>query len=167
MISGDSLHNKHKTHCKLGHEFTDENTEYRQVGKYQQRRCRECHRNYERDRYNSFNEEEKKIVIQRALNRNRKHKKDRNLVNRCRNYGITVDQYTAMEVAQNFCCAICNQELPLSIDHNHLTGKVRQLLCKKCNTMLGYAREDPEILRAGAEYLEAHNVVTKDGIRSF
>jgi hypothetical protein len=63
-------------------------------------------------------------------------------------------------------CAICGEAeiaknargdvLPLGVDHNHKTKKVRALLCKKCNTLLGVACESPAILRAAIEYLEKH-----------
>ena len=61
------------------------------------------------------------------------------------NYGITIEQYDAMVVAQNGCCAICGQEpqfairqwKKLHVDHCHETGKVRALLCVHCNHGLG------------------------------
>lgn len=43
----------------------------------------------------------------------------------------------------------------LSIDHSHKTGKVRGLLCQRCNSALGLARDDSSILRKMAEYLES------------
>jgi hypothetical protein len=41
----------------------------------------------------------------------------------------------------------------LHVDHDHTTNKMRTLLCHNCNSVLGYARENPAILRAGIEYL--------------
>ena len=56
-------------------------------------------------------------------------------------YGITYDEYITMYENQNKSCAICNTELPamngnkgLLVDHCHTTGKVRGLLCNRCNT---------------------------------
>ena len=74
-------------------------------------------------------------------------------------YGITGEQYDAILAAQAGRCAIC-QNLPrtmnLAIDHNHKTGEVRGLLCRRCNqNVLGGAREDPEMLRRAARYLES------------
>ena len=43
----------------------------------------------------------------------------------------------------------------LVVDHCHRSRQVRGLLCNRCNTMIGQARERPEVLRAGADYLEA------------
>jgi hypothetical protein len=45
----------------------------------------------------------------------------------------------------------------LSIDHNHETGEVRELLCGDCNTAIGMAKEDPEILQAMISYLKRWN----------
>jgi hypothetical protein len=45
----------------------------------------------------------------------------------------------------------------LHIDHNHLTGKTRALLCDKCNVGLGSFRDNPDLLRKAAAYLEFHD----------
>lgn len=56
-----------------------------------------------------------------------------------RKYGLTVEQVEAMRVAQEGRCAVCFKVKPLQIDHDHVTGKVRALLCALCNTSVGYA----------------------------
>lgn len=43
---------------------------------------------------------------------------------------------------------------PLSIDHCHETGRVRGLLCAQCNHAIGNMRDDPDLLKRAAEYLE-------------
>jgi hypothetical protein len=63
-------------------------------------------------------------------------------------HGVTPDVYNAMFATQNGLCAICGKTEthrsrtgkvnPLSIDHDHLTGKVRALLCDTCNRALGF-----------------------------
>jgi hypothetical protein len=74
-----------------------------------------------------------------------------------RKYGITLDEYNALLFSQNGKCAICNVEgAMLCVDHSHATGKVRGLLCQKCNTMIGQAKESTNNLRSAALYLESH-----------
>lgn len=71
-------------------------------------------------------------------------------------YGITSGDYSSMADAQGHRCLICQthaSERPLVVDHDHATGKVRGLLCNKCNVLLGKAEDDVEILQAAIEYL--------------
>jgi ferredoxin len=73
--------------------------------------------------------------------------------------GITTDDYRALAAQQNHQCAICGipeAECPngvLHIDHDHVTKKIRGLLCGLCNRMLGHAHDDPKRLVAAANYL--------------
>lgn len=84
-----------------------------------------------------------------------------------RMYGITWDQYCEMEKAQGNRCAICRKEetarwqrtdkvKKLSVDHCHSSGKVRDLLCSRCNHMLGLSGDDPVVLEIAAGYLRRH-----------
>lgn len=79
-----------------------------------------------------------------------------------RYFGITKADYDVMVEAQGGRCAICSEppeNRRLFVDHDHETMKVRSLLCLTCNGMLGYGKDDPDILRRGAEYLEKHGKV--------
>lgn len=73
-------------------------------------------------------------------------------------YGLTMDDYAAMLAAQLGGCAICRKparaKSRLFVDHDHKTGRVRGLLCLSCNTMIGHAADSPDVLRAGAVYLD-------------
>lgn len=79
-----------------------------------------------------------------------------------KNYGLTSDDYDKLLEDQNGSCAICGR-LPtggatstrnLHVDHDHKTGKIRGLLCQKCNPALGQFNDEPALLRAAAAYLE-------------
>lgn len=79
------------------------------------------------------------------------------------NFKLTLEQYDEMHRAQKGLCAACKKPewvkqygtvKRLSVDHCHATGKVRGLLCTRCNRTLGAVRDDPALLRALAEYLE-------------
>jgi hypothetical protein len=73
-----------------------------------------------------------------------------------RRYGITADDADAMFESQDGLCAICRIWPAEHVDHDHETGAVRQLLCFNCNGGLGQFKDDPDVLRAAAEYVERH-----------
>ena len=73
-------------------------------------------------------------------------------------YGITIEQYDNMLKDQEYVCAICgtNDPKPLGgfcVDHDHITGEIRGLLCALCNSVLGYASDSVEILEKAVNYL--------------
>lgn len=85
--------------------------------------------------------------------RSKESSRNRSIKNK---YGITTDQFAEMLVSQRGRCAICGgveMSGPMNIDHCHETGRVRGLLCSKCNHLLGNARDDQEILNAAIVYL--------------
>lgn len=78
-----------------------------------------------------------------------------------REYSITQEDYEKLLISQDYTCAICSTKHEenrngLFIDHNHETGKIRQLLCLNCNTLLGHASDDIEILTKAIIYLNKH-----------
>lgn len=80
-----------------------------------------------------------------------------------RKFGLTFDEYINLRKTQNDCCAICgesqeNLAVGLNIDHNHVTGKVRGLLCNSCNTALGSFKDSEEILNKAINYLNLNDI---------
>ena len=80
-------------------------------------------------------------------------------------YGITPEFYEGMLQGQDYRCAICGKELDLSrgtrftcLDHDHNTGKIRQILCHNCNKGLGHFFESEEIMLSAIEYLRKWRV---------
>ena len=73
-------------------------------------------------------------------------------------YNISKEEYLNLLLEQNNTCAICNIKEEgnrnLAIDHCHTTGKVRGLLCVKCNTSLGGFNDNIELLMKAIEYLK-------------
>lgn len=77
-----------------------------------------------------------------------------------REYGLTYEEADRLRSVTN--CQVCGAAAPggpnslrrLHIDHCHTSGQVRGVLCGDCNTALGRAKDDPEILRKLALYLE-------------
>jgi Recombination endonuclease VII len=80
---------------------------------------------------------------------------------RLKRYGATEDWYATQLLIQNNNCEICELKLvpgrQTHIDHNHLTGNVRGLLCNHCNYLIGNAKEDINILYKAISYLERYN----------
>ncbi len=68
-------------------------------------------------------------------------------------YGMTMAEYDAKLAAG---CVICGSHNRMGIDHNHANGKVRDALCGRCNSALGFMNDDPERARALIAYLDTH-----------
>lgn len=81
-----------------------------------------------------------------------------------RTYGITSIEYEQMLEEQGRVCYICGTDEPggppqtsnFCVDHCHNNGHVRRLLCNDCNSGLGMFKDDPNLLRIAAEYLDDH-----------
>jgi len=71
-------------------------------------------------------------------------------------YGITAAEADFMLEAQGGLCAVCEGAVAVHVDHDHRTGRVRAILCFNCNGGLGQFKDDPEVLRAAADYVELH-----------
>lgn len=87
-----------------------------------------------------------------------------------RTYGITLQFYRDLLEYQGGRCYICHRKpgrIRLAVDHNHLTGEVRGLICGRswrdpvsgrdypaCNRIIGMAHDNPAFFRRGADYLE-------------
>ena len=111
--------------------------------------CKVCRREYENKSHHKHKhkrpyryEEDKNIKLQRT-------------------YGISYQEYLYMLEAQSGCCAICGTDDPkprkaFCVDHCHKTGKVRSLLCGKCNTGIGLLQEDIGIMLRAIEYISSH-----------
>ena len=79
-----------------------------------------------------------------------------------RKYGLTLNEYNALRLEQDYKCAICgdHEEVvgkKMYVDHNHNTKKIRKLLCAKCNVGIGMLKDSAEVLLKAAQYLQEHN----------
>lgn len=141
-----------ETRCKRGHSRNEENTYIRPNGQHE---CRVCHRDAHRQ---SYHKNPKKHQIRRRetrlLNSTEENLSRRN--RRLRKYGITPEKYDLLFQQQGGKCAICGSTSigrHLSVDHDHKDGRVRGLLCIKCNTGLGMLNDDYDIVVAASEYI--------------
>ena len=79
-------------------------------------------------------------------------------------YGIEPEHYKSLLAAQGDVCAICKQPETVTrlgvlkkmpVDHDHKTGRIRGLLCSRCNTAIGLMQDDADILQSAINYLNA------------
>lgn len=89
------------------------------------------------------------------------HKREqRYLRDRIKRHNITIEVWVNLLESQNQVCAICGQQETrlgrkyLSIDHDHITDRVRGLLCHKCNMGLGLFEDNQELLQNAIDYLK-------------
>ena len=92
----------------------------------------------------------------------RRHNIDRFALNQRRQYykqahGLTLEQVADLLASQGGVCKICHTTTPgkagWRVDHDHVTLEIRGVLCNKCNTGLGFFKDDAELLRAALKYL--------------
>lgn len=70
-----------------------------------------------------------------------------------RRYGIDIATFEEMRRVQDGRCALCRKRKAIHVDHDHATGKVRAILCFKCNNGLGKLSDDPERMLRAVAYL--------------
>ena len=117
--------------------------------------CKEC-QIAQVARWRIDNPERYKTAKTKALVRERAYYRQRK-------YGLSAADYQAMVEAQNGVCALCLRPetvksrsgyvRPLGVDHDHVTGRIRGLLCHHCNAGLGHFNDDPEVLNRLVAYL--------------
>lgn len=80
------------------------------------------------------------------------------------NWGLSWEGYSKILASQKGRCAICSSSDPkgrgrFHVDHNHMTGKIRGLLCTSCNLILGHSNDNPSVLFSAVEYLHKHSSI--------
>lgn len=156
-----------KLFCRRCNNWKLESEFYKKSGKYRKEyACKKCV-NIKRRAFYLENREYKleKSREYRLKNRERVlHGKRRQV------YGIDEKTYNKMLKEQNFVCAVCkNPETSkvnkgpnadktnsLAVDHDHSTGKIRGLLCNRCNRALGYLKDNINLIYSLAEYKMKH-----------
>lgn len=95
----------------------------------------------------------------------KKHKRTNSFNARARKYKISAEDQQILYAKQNGRCATCGRHQPLHgdrgnkvmcVDHSHKNGKVRGMLCAKCNSVLGYVKDDIRVLESMIAYLKEH-----------
>lgn len=89
-----------------------------------------------------------------AANKVKNHGSERSYLLKYRFYGLTEDEVAGIVDRQASLCLICLRARPLHVDHDHVTGEVRGLICFPCNGALGQFRDVPAVIRGAVDYLE-------------
>lgn len=100
--------------------------------------CRECYNSYRK--LHSYDPKERNKLYQKKTK-----------------YGLSEEEYKSFFIKQSNKCAICGESFDVvvpMVDHDHVTGTVRGLLCSKCNTLLGMAKDNIAILENAIKYLK-------------
>jgi hypothetical protein len=114
--------------------------------------CKECYNKHYISKYHNMTQEQKRKRRKHITPERRKNYKLRNT------FGITLDDFNKMLQEQNNACFICTQDITHTamVDHCHKTGTVRKLLCRHCNTGIGFLKENITILENCIKYLRIH-----------
>lgn len=122
--------------------------------------CKACaviyHREASRKWYNEYREQ--KAASQKE--HREMNPRNQTVGARKRRYGISAEEYDALSIRQKGACAICGgppvkNRKSLSVDHCHETGRIRGLLCGRCNTGLGMFKDLPALLEKALQYLRS------------
>ncbi len=112
------------------------------TSRYKEYYCKPCRNIYSKD----YNKRNLAKCRQIGMNSHRKTK-----------YGITAEEFKNLQIKQNYVCAICNNKcitgMNLAVDHDHVSGKIRGLLCANCNRGLGLFKDNVLSLEQAIIYL--------------
>ena len=110
--------------------------------------CSPCRKARQRAQIRAWNKANKARKLE--LQRNGKFARKWELAK----FGLTLDDFDEMVSSRAGRCDICNEESTLCLDHDHVTGEVRGLLCRKCNRALGLLGDSIDGLATAVAYLE-------------
>jgi hypothetical protein len=103
--------------------------------------CKSCHKKRSKI-WNAKNVEKRRAMARKS------HLKTK--------FALTLEEQDQLLKSQNRSCAICSTENNLCIDHCHKTGKIRKILCRKCNSGLGMFNDDIELIEKALKYMNDH-----------
>ena len=118
------------------------------MSKPNKQKCSRCNRTKTKRNFSY-----RKTVCNKCYKESEPYRNDRNRYLQ-KTYGITLDEYDLVLAAQGVGCAICGGQSGgknLAVDHDHVTGHVRGLLCKRHNTALARWIRNADEAHAAAE----------------
>ena len=146
---GKSLEER-RAACRKYHADHKEQANARRRGNYRKEIVQNP--NYVKEKYRGASREK---TIQRSRAWRKANPKRRSEWARLYATGCSPEEYATLFTKQSGQCVICGEGHPvLCADHDHNTGKIRGLLCKKCNWGLGQFRDSIGLLKNARRYLE-------------
>lgn len=112
--------------------------------------CKLCIKELQRSKYGAdlarYRKQSRMYVKLNPIARRRTYLKSK--------YNMTLEEYEILFLKQNLCCAICLKHTTRPcVDHCHKSGKIRGILCPKCNVALGYFMDDPKLMERASRYI--------------
>jgi hypothetical protein len=167
--SAKAEENKDDAHRKYKNQWYVKNTEEgrrRGVLYYHQHKndpgYKERRNEYNREYRNRPGKAERRAELHRAWVQRPEYKNYLRKQLLKKNYKLTVEEFNLILIEQGGVCASCGtsewMKLGPTVDHDHKTGKVRGILCCRCNAAAGNVRDSSAIARKLAEYLEGWGV---------
>jgi hypothetical protein len=119
--------------------------------------CRRCHEEkpntsefFRRDKSNGVGRICKVCQARRSKESNPNGNREAHLRHA---YGMTLEEYHSRIAQQGGVCPICLKREPITVDHDHVDGHVRAIVCYGCNTALGQLFDDPIVVDRAAQYI--------------
>jgi hypothetical protein len=125
-------------------------------------RCEECYNMHYKEKYRKKTTKERSEIYKRRIQG--LSFEDRKKIRLKYRFGLSLDEYNDRIKIQNNKCFLCEKIFEgtgayksANVDHDHKTGKIRKLLCSRCNQVLGLVDENLKLLKEMILYLEIHN----------
>lgn len=116
--------------------------------------CKTCTNEAQRKGYS----DNKEKMRREAKERYWKNPQEKRREQRRRKYGISDAEWTLLFEKQAGACAVCSRaNEKLCVDHNHLTGEIRALLCRRCNLALGFLMDSASLVSSLLVYIKKHS----------
>jgi hypothetical protein len=152
-----------RTHCDRGHEFTEENTYVSPSYRHHPNGLRQCLA-CRKQRGEVYHKKHREKILARSsawAKANPERIREIGKKSSLCQLGWSIDLYDKVIASQSNTCAVCKVELNTTTttkahaDHRHVEPPLpRGILCALCNMGIGSMRDNPDILRAAADYLE-------------
>ncbi|MCI0443008.1 endonuclease VII domain-containing protein [bacterium] len=143
---------------------------YRQSQEIQEKKCKECGVSFVGIKYCSAScrYKHRDEIHQKRLASDSQYKEQHHIKvsaqHLTRHHGMNLHQFKKMLISQDHKCAICGCGLDkrfktrISVDHDHISGNIRSLLCHHCNSAIGFLKDDPILALKAARYLKKHQL---------